>query len=266
MTGLIYVVIIGLWAAVLIPIWLKRQDQVSEVRSTARFSSAMRSLGDRADSKQKTSARTVSHNRDFTSPRDRARSQAAKRRSMVLAALTTMTALALIGTVLGFIPAFVPVATGLLLGAFLATTMMTASKRGHAPARNSKLSYREFDEVDHSREAIARDRPRSRAELQKAELDDFANWDPWEEEVPGWEAVPQTLPTYITSPRATSIPRNIERNGDWSGESMVNLVQQTRDEQKTELVAEPVANVSDATTEIPIIAANSPYQARAVNE
>jgi len=185
---------------------------------------------------------------------------------MVLAALTTMTALALIGTVLGFIPAFVPVATGLLLGAFLATTMMTASKRGHAPARNSKLSYREFDEVDHSREAIARDRPRSRAELQKAELDDFANWDPWEEEVPGWEAVPQTLPTYITSPRATSIPRNIERNGDWSGESMVNLVQQTRDEQKTELVAEPVANVSDATTEIPIIAANSPYQARAVNE
>jgi len=28
-TGLIYVVIIGLWAAVLIPIWLKRQDQVS---------------------------------------------------------------------------------------------------------------------------------------------------------------------------------------------------------------------------------------------
>lgn len=223
----------------------------------------MRSLGDRADSK---SAKTVSHNRDFTSPRDRARTQAAKRRSMVLGALTSMTALALIGTVLGFIPAFVPIATGLLLVAFLLTTMMTASKRDQAPARNSKRSYREFHEVDEVREARRDQGPLTRAELQKAELDDFANWDPWEEEVPGWDAVPQTLPTYITSPRATSIPRNIERNGDWSGESMVNLVQQTRDAQKTELVAEPVANVSDATTEIPIIAANSPYQARAVNE
>ena len=44
MTGLIYVVIIALWAAVLIPIWLRRHDQISEVRSTARFSSAMKSL------------------------------------------------------------------------------------------------------------------------------------------------------------------------------------------------------------------------------
>ena len=84
MTGLIYVVIIGLWAAVLIPIWLKRQDQVSEVRSTARFSSAMRSLGDRADTK---SGKSETHVRDFTSPRDRARAQAAKRRSLILAAL-----------------------------------------------------------------------------------------------------------------------------------------------------------------------------------
>ena len=45
MTGLIYVVIIALWAAVLIPIWLRRHDQISEVRSTARFSSAMNKLG-----------------------------------------------------------------------------------------------------------------------------------------------------------------------------------------------------------------------------
>lgn len=47
MTGVIYVVIIALWAAVLIPIWLRRHDQISEVRSTARFSSAMKTLGGR---------------------------------------------------------------------------------------------------------------------------------------------------------------------------------------------------------------------------
>lgn len=44
MTGFIYVVIIALWAAVLIPMWLRRQDQSSEVRSTTQFTAAMQSL------------------------------------------------------------------------------------------------------------------------------------------------------------------------------------------------------------------------------
>ena len=256
-------VIIGLWAAVLIPIWLKRQDQVSEVRSTARFSSAMRSLGDRADTTSGKSGRSETHVRDFTSPRDRARAQAAKRRSLILAALTSITALALIGTVLG---AFVPIGAGVLLAAFLVTTMLTASKRDQAPVRKSARAYREFHEVESPREVVDYERPLTRAELQKAELDDFADWDPWdEEETPGWDAVPQTLPSYVNAPRATAVPRNIERNGDWSGESMVDMVAQSRAAQHNDLVREPVNNVSDATTEIPIIRANSSYQARAAN-
>ena len=266
MTGLIYVVIIGLWAAVLIPIWLKRQDQVSEVRSTARFSSAMRSLGDRADSQHSDSARAIAHEREFVSPRDRARNQSAKRRSVVLAALTSITALALIGTVLGVIPAAAAIASGLLLGAFLAATMFTASKRGQRPAQTRTRSYRELHEVDEGRDTRREQRPLTRAELQRAELDEFANWDPWDEEEPGWDAVPSTLPSYVSTPRATAVPRNIERTGDWSGETMVNMVQQVRDSQGGNLVREPVANVSDSTTEIPIIRANSAYQARAVNE
>lgn len=265
-------VIIGLWAAVLIPIWLKRQDQVSEVRSTARFSSAMRSLGDRADSK---SGRRVSHNREFTSPRDRARAQATKRRSIVLAALTSITAIALIGMVLGLVPAVVAITSGVFLSAFLVTTMLTASKRDQTPVRSAssnsstKRAYREFHEVDEVREQLKVQHPLTRAELQKAELDEFANWDPWEEEDSGWDAVPQDLPSYVTSPRATAIPRNIERNGDWSGESMLDLVnkaQQARGANEVELVQVRVTSVSDATTEIPIIRANSAYQARVVNE
>jgi len=47
---------------------------------------------------------------------------------------------------------------------------------------------------------------------------------------------------------------------------MVNMVQQVRNAHNNELAREPVASVSDATTEIPIIRANSTYQARAANE
>ena len=184
---------------------------------------------------------------------------------MVLAALTSITALALIGTVLGLIPAAAAIASGSLLAAFLVATMFTASKRGQRPAQTRTRSYRELHEVDEGRDTRREQRPLTRAELQKAELDEFANWDPWEEE-PGWEAVPSTLPSYVSAPRATAVPRNIERTGDWSGEAMVNMVQQVRDSQSGDLVRESVTNVSDVTTEIPIIRANSAYQARAVNE
>ncbi|MBU6245143.1 MAG: hypothetical protein KGP12_08015 [Actinomycetales bacterium] len=44
MSGLIYVVIIALWAAVLIPMWLRRKDRSIEVRSTSEFSAAMQLL------------------------------------------------------------------------------------------------------------------------------------------------------------------------------------------------------------------------------
>ena len=43
------------------------------------------------------------------------------------------------------------------------------------------------------------------------------------------------------------------------------MVAQSRAAQHNDLVREPVNNVSDATTEIPIIRANSSYQARAAN-
>ncbi len=50
MAGLIYLVIIALWAAVLIPMWLRRHDQGSEVRSTTQFSAAMQLLSSGASS------------------------------------------------------------------------------------------------------------------------------------------------------------------------------------------------------------------------
>jgi hypothetical protein len=48
-TGLIYIAIIALWAAVLIPMWLRRHDQISEVRSTARFENSMARLATAGD-------------------------------------------------------------------------------------------------------------------------------------------------------------------------------------------------------------------------
>jgi hypothetical protein len=86
-TGLIYLVIIALWAAVLIPMWLKRHDQVSEVRSTTRFSTAMRSLANqRSGENMPNPQQTRQHYGNS------AHERATQRRTMVLGALTVLLA------------------------------------------------------------------------------------------------------------------------------------------------------------------------------
>ncbi|MCG7529375.1 hypothetical protein MHW47_33710, partial [Streptomyces sp. OfavH-34-F] len=47
-SGLIYAVIVGAWAAYLVPMWLRRQDELNEERPTERFSTAIRLLSGRA--------------------------------------------------------------------------------------------------------------------------------------------------------------------------------------------------------------------------
>ncbi|MFJ2111345.1 gephyrin-like molybdotransferase receptor GlpR [Streptomyces sp. NPDC087850] len=47
-SGLFYAAIVGAWAAYLVPMWLRRQDELNEARPTERFSTAIRLLSGRA--------------------------------------------------------------------------------------------------------------------------------------------------------------------------------------------------------------------------
>lgn len=259
MTGLIYIVIIGLWAAVLIPMWLRRHDQISEVRSTARFSSAMRTLG------------RDSRGRAIKAPMDRktqARADASRRRLTVLAVLV-ITLLVTSGMYLMvMVPVAVPVLAGIALVGFLAAMFLSArARRSTARTRNS---YR--DDVESSEQQVAQ-RSRQRQEHARSrregmtvheELEEFANWDPWAEEddADSWQAVPTTLPTYVSKPRATSVPRGIERahGGEWNGQKMVSAAREMRRpritvedlEDERYGVMPPAADL-DSTHEIPAV-------------
>ena len=52
-SGLIYAVIVGAWAAYLVPMWLRRQDELNESRPTERFSTAIRLLSGRAGAERR---------------------------------------------------------------------------------------------------------------------------------------------------------------------------------------------------------------------
>ncbi|MCQ4080575.1 hypothetical protein NGB36_08155 [Streptomyces sp. RB6PN25] len=68
-SGLIYAVIVGAWAAYLVPMWLRRQDELNEARPTERFSTAIRLLSGRAGMERRY-AKARADNPDDTSGDD----------------------------------------------------------------------------------------------------------------------------------------------------------------------------------------------------
>jgi uncharacterized protein YhaN len=247
-TGLIYIVIIALWAAVLIPMWLRRHDQISEVRSTARFENSMARLGSHDE---------ISGGRNYMSQMT-SMNPAAKRRATILASLAGMTALTLLLALISVAPKWMPILFGLLTAAFMVASAMTASARTQAaPAR-----------VRRTTPASRRERTAAPAVAPAAvAVDDWENWNAWDDEDEAWEAVPTTLPTYVTAPRASQVPRPIDkaRPGEWTGSAMVEAAAEMREASAAQAaeIAAVAAAYEDITAEIPVVTAD--YDRRAAN-
>lgn len=250
-TGLIYIAIIALWAAVLIPMWLRRHDQISEVRSTARFENSMARLGSHGEMSKGGGGRDLVNREITVSP-------SGKRRAIILASLAGMTAMSLLLALTSVAPKWIPVFLGVLTAAFMVASAMTASARTQsAPAR------------------IRRPSPASRRERTAAPAESAAavnenggeGWNAWDDEDEAWEAVPTTLPTYVTAPRASQVPRPIDkaRPGEWTGSAMVEAAQEMREASAAQAaeIAAVAAAYDDITAEIPVITAE--FERRAAN-
>ncbi|MFJ9692915.1 hypothetical protein [Kitasatospora sp. NPDC101183] len=69
-SGLIYAVIVGAWAAYLVPMWLRRQDELNEARPTERFSTAIRLLAGRSGLERRAARALGDESRDETNSDD----------------------------------------------------------------------------------------------------------------------------------------------------------------------------------------------------
>ncbi|OEU87535.1 hypothetical protein DB35_25625 [Streptomyces abyssalis] len=67
-SGLIYAVIVGAWAAYLVPMWLRRQDELNESRPTERFSTAIRLLSGKAAMERRYARETERRDGDVEVP------------------------------------------------------------------------------------------------------------------------------------------------------------------------------------------------------
>ncbi len=212
MTSLIYIAIIVLWIAVLVPMWIRRLDRVSESKSTEKFSSAMELLGTKVTAETAvTSGAAARDPKPPVTPRlaaERARKaaelraaasarRASIRRSVVLAVLASSLIASLVLAIVRTIAQWVPVATAAMVIAFVVASALTASTR--AEALEAGAADRRSDGRT---EALRLDRPTSA-------LDE--SWEPIAERQPIRGPAPRTTSSRAGSPRAATVAIEVER-------------------------------------------------------
>ncbi len=240
----IYAAIVGMWALVLIPMWLRRHDEQKSTKSADRFAKAMGTLRRNDTGALAPGAREVLMPRRPTSTRETQvvvsgdaeslspSGLAAQRRRRVLLGLVGLLFVTTVVVLLGVAPVWLIVLPFVLVGAFLvAARRQVALAADLARRRERRATLAEAARVADARyaggPALARRGGRvvepAPAPAVAAPIYAAAVVDEALAAAGSWHAVPTTLPTYVTAPRATRMPRVIDLTtpGAWTGAAMV---------------------------------------------
>jgi hypothetical protein len=249
----IYAILVVVWALVLIPMWLRRHDEAQESKSADRFARAMGTLR-----RSETGAVGAPTPRRIVMPARSAASQdtqiivtgaagdptptpaarAAARRRRVLAVLVGLLLVTVTVALLGRLPMWAIAVPAVLVVGFL----VVARRQVALAADMKRRRERRATLADAARAAEARyadggarrggravepapmSRPERIVASELLELDDDAPLP-----ADAWHAVPTTLPTYVTAPRATRMPRvlDLTHPGQWTGAVMVEQARGT---------------------------------------
>lgn len=216
-----------MWAVVLLPRWLGTSDRYRDARTTQRFRRSLRSVSTRRHRSHDVAAMPGARaGRVDTAPADagidqhldlgidpfigssedghrrRARhhesrrhasAAAASRRKRILVGLTSVTVLALVGALAGFVPMLFGVLSAGALGGYV--YLLVAQSRERA-------RWIETKRRDAQRRSAGPATERHRE-----------TWDP----------VQAPVPSYLRAPKATAVPREIDsdENGPWTAERML---------------------------------------------
>ena len=225
LTGLLYAAVIAMWAVVLLPRWLGTSDRYRDARTTQRFRRSLRSVSVRRHRSHDVAAMPGRRpSRVDTAPADtaidrhldlgidpfvgtaedghrhRARVQhmrqqatiaAAMRRRRIIAGLAVVTALLVLGALVGVtsVPLAV-IAVATLSGDLY---LVRAQSRARAQAARAR---RDRDQ--------ARNTPAEDSRQRET-----------------WEPVRSPEPSYMRAPRATAVPRELDAEDPWTAERML---------------------------------------------
>lgn len=227
-SGLIYAAIAVMWAAVLIPMWLRNHDSVSENRSAERFGQAMRVLSrkeqDDAEETFEKSAAPVGAAARPRRPQQRPRPQRtlAQRRARTLAVLGSALVVLTLAAVLTPVPWWAPLPVAALVVAFVVHLRVQAiqHERRRSGARRPARPGDAQTKTGRTEESRHERAPGQPARVEQQSASSFVSgpsravvveakgsssvadvtFDEGDEET--WRPNPLPLPTYVTAPKA----------------------------------------------------------------
>ncbi|UCM88614.1 divisome protein SepX/GlpR [Streptomyces marincola] len=241
-SGLIFAMIVGAWAAYLVPMWLRRQDELNEARPTERFSTAIRLLtrGRRAPAAPaddepaeaappdvsadvRSFAEPVKQPKPTSTPNSRAKVLARRRRTtMVLLLAFTLGGIFALTAGSGYL--WLPAIPAVLLTAYV-VHVRRQERRRYAVAldrrRAEEAAKRLRERTQRSRAAVP-EKPAAAV----VEQTDHAEWVDQQrrrarrpdDDQEGWDPAPVPLPTYVNAPVAPRTTRGVDLDGPdtWS--------------------------------------------------
>lgn len=223
MAAAVYIVIIAMWAAVLIPVWLRRHDDSRSLKSVDTFKRALTTLADDPRMAQMLPTPVAMH-----------------RRRKVYAALLGLFVLVLVLWAAGVSPGWT-----LLIPTTLVTAFSVAARKQvreetrqreaavrylRARARSMAAHPTRKDSIGLVRPNVREQAPPASTQAAPAARAAVRSDDGITAAASSWQPQPITLPTYVSAPAATAIPRNIDvaNQGGWSAEQMLQQAAQNR--------------------------------------
>jgi hypothetical protein len=188
MTGLLYLIVVVMWAVVLVPIWLKRHDRAQAEQGLCEEGEA--------------SAKWRWQQREPMSPRQLA---FVRRRRVAMTLFTALVATIVLGAA-GRISVFWIAAPTFLIVSFAAVAALNA-KHAPRPMRQQQTQ----DETAPRTQAAVPDHRTEAVALTETVTETSRTWQPYE----------TPLPSYVKADKATTYSRVIDSEKPWTGQDMV---------------------------------------------
>jgi len=212
MTGLLYLIVVVMWAVVLVPIWLKSHDR-------AQVEKVLREEGELA-------VKWRWQQREPMSPRQIA---FVRRRRAAMILFTALVATIVLSAA-GRISVFWIVAPTLLISGFAAVAARNAK---HAPRLSRKLQSED--------ETV----PRTQAAIPDKRTEVIALTESVTETRRTWQPVETPLPSYVKADKATTYSRVIDSEKPWTGQDMVEQAELLKS-QRAERIQESQKRLEEA--------------------
>lgn len=212
MTGLLYLIVVVMWAVVLVPIWLKSHDR-------AKAENGLREQGEvlikwRWQQRTRMSPRQLSF---------------VRRRRVAMILFTALVATIVFGTA-GKISAFWIAVPTFLIAGFAAAAAQSAKQARH-PIRQSQIKD----------ESLPRTQPA--IPDQRTEIISLTN--NVTETRRTWQPIETPLPSYVKADKATTYSRVIDSEKPWTGQDMVEQAELLKS-QRAERIQESQRRLEEA--------------------